>query len=147
MALVWMNTGSLVLAQEEGETKTIIQYRKIFMEAKEKHHQAIKLLVTKELSLPSHVITHAEALKNMANDMLLLFPKDSMGAKSRVSPNIWNKDGSLSQGFIAQVEKMKEEATKMVKVAQAGDMAAVQKQLRSMTADGCRSCHTLYRIE
>ena len=83
----------------------------------------------------------------MADDMLALFPKDSWTPKSRTSKNVWNKDGSLSAGFMAQAENMKEESMKMAQVAKTGDVKAIKKQLRNLAANGCRGCHTLYRTE
>ena len=137
-----------VQAQESTlDRQAIIKYRRLFMEIKGKHNQAIKLLVMQEIPFHSHIVTHAEALSNMAEDMLRLFPKGSQGPQSRALPSIWDKDGNLSSAFIAQVDVMKKEAKKMAEVAKAGDNEAIRQQLRQLASNGCRGCHTLFRGE
>jgi cytochrome c556 len=123
-----------------------LKYRNIFMQAKGKHTQAIKLLVKKKSSY-NHIVTHAEALANMADDMLDIFPANSKGAKSRALPIIWNADGSLAKEFIFQANILKVESKKMVVVAKEGDYKAIKSQLKDLANKGCRGCHSKYRGE
>ncbi|MBF0238306.1 MAG: cytochrome c [SAR324 cluster bacterium] len=141
---------AVVQAEESVSVTTrnsIIQYRKIFMDAKGLHTQAIKLLVSKKIGLYSQIVTHADALNKMAEDMLHLFPPGSQGADSRTLPTIWNKDGTLSQTFVEQAQIMKQEAKKMAEVAKTQDMDLIKKQLREFATNGCRGCHSLFRGE
>ena len=121
-----------------------MKYRSTFMHAKGKHSQAIKLLV-KNRSNYTHIVTHAEILSLMADDMLDLFPANSRGGRSRALPEIWNKDGSLSKEFIHQAEIMKEESNEMVLIAKKGNYKAINKQLKKLANNGCRSCHQQFR--
>ena len=122
----------------------VMKYRHLFMETKGKHNQAIKLLVKSKVSY-SHIVTHAEALAAMADDMLMLFPANSFSGKSRALSSIWDKDGKLASDFVAQAELMKVESKKMVDVAKAGNYKAIKKQLGILANKGCRGCHTKYR--
>lgn len=126
------------------DRNSVMKYRNLFMETKGKHNQAIKLLVKSKVSY-SHIVTHAEALAGMADDMLMLFPANSMGGKSRALDTIWDKDGKLTPDFVAQAELMKTESKKMVDVAKAGNYKAIKKQLGILANKGCRGCHTKYR--
>ena len=149
MIIVLFNTfPQSASAQTQADKRdALIKYRQIFMEAKGKHNQAIRLLITKNIALPEHIITHAEALSKMADDMIKLFPKGSQGPKSRVLVDVWDKNGNLSKPFLEQTENMKKEAQKMAEVAKKGNPSEMKKQLRALASNGCRGCHTLFRGE
>ncbi|MGK5090748.1 cytochrome c [Deltaproteobacteria bacterium TL4] len=144
MCLLTTNASS-AFAQEKINVKQMAKYRKIFMDIKGYHHQALKLLVTQNIGLSEQIITHAETLSKMAEDILLLFPKGSLSDKSRTLPSIWDKEGNLVPGFIKQAENMKVEARKLAQIAKTGNRRAVNAQLRNFDSEGCRGCHTLYR--
>lgn len=126
------------------DRNAVMKYRHLFMETKGKHNQAIKLLVNSKISY-RHIVTHAEALSSMADDMLMLFPANSMGGKTRALDTIWDKDGKLSADFVTQAELMKIESQKMVDIAKEGNYKAIKKQLGRLANKGCRGCHTKYR--
>jgi len=121
-------------------------YRQIFMETKGKHAKAIKLLLKNKLSL-RHIITHAEALEAMADDMLLLFPAGTIGGKSRAMGDIWDKDGKITSEFTAKAIDMRKEAAALAEVARGGNYKKIKKQMGRFANKGCRSCHTDYRGE
>lgn len=128
------------------ERSAMMKYRKLFMETKGKHAKAIKLLIKNKLSL-GHIVSHGEALERMADDMLLIFPKGSMGGKSRAMQNIWDEQGELSQDFKNKVEAMRTEASKLVIVAKRGNYKKIRKQMATFANKGCRNCHSDFRGE
>jgi len=128
------------------ERAAVMDYRHLFMETKGKHAKSIKLLVKNKMSL-RHIVTHAEALAAMADDMLLLFPAGSTGGKSRAMDDIWAADGKITEEFIARAQDMRKEAEEFVKVAKEGNYKKIKKQMGRFANKGCRSCHTNYRGE
>jgi len=133
------------VASDKDRTSTM-NYRQIFMETKGKHAKAIKLLLKNKLSL-RHIITHAEALEAMADDMLLLFPAGTIGGKSRAMGDIWDKDGKITSEFTAKAIDMRKEAAALAEVARGGNYKKIKKQMGRFANKGCRSCHTDYRGE
>ncbi len=149
MVLLMTGVGMGVSAPTEAADKkrsAMMSYRHLFMETKGKHAKAIKLLIKSKLSL-RHIITHAEALAAMADDMLLLFPAGTTGGKSRAMDNIWGKDGKVTSDFIAKTIDMRKEAEAFVKVAKEGNYKKIKKQMGRFANKGCRSCHTDFRGE
>ncbi|MGK5094712.1 cytochrome c [Deltaproteobacteria bacterium TL4] len=134
-----------VYAYGEAQARHLGQYRKLFMEAKGIHFLAIRMLVKRELGMNEHLITHAEILNQMAEEILSLFPKGSLDAQDRTSAKIWNQEGALVAEFIAQAEVLKQETRKLVKLAKTGDLNAIDEQIRIVDDKGCRGCHALYR--
>ncbi len=130
----------------DNDRDAMMRYRNLFMETKGKHAKAIKLLIKKKLSL-KHIITHAQALAAMSDDMLILFPPGTSGGKSRAMDNIWDKDGKLTQEFVAKVSDMRSQAKTFLKVAKEGNYKKIKKQMGRFANKGCRSCHTDYRGE
>jgi cytochrome c556 len=128
------------------DRSAMMKYRKLFMETKGKHAKAIKLLIKNKLSL-NHIISHGETLAAMADDMLLIFPADSMGGKSRAMQEIWDEDGNLSQDFKNKVQVMRIEASQFVEVAKQGNYKKIKKQMAVFANKGCRSCHSDFRGE
>jgi len=86
-------------------------------------------------------------LAAMADDMLILFPAGTAGGKSRVTDNIWDKNGKLTDDFVAKVTDMRAQAREFVRVAKEGDYKKIKKQMGRFANKGCRSCHTDYRGE
>lgn len=128
------------------DRSAMMKYRKLFMETKGNHAKAIKLLIKNKLSL-NHIVSHGEALAAMADDMLVIFPAGTMGAKSRAMENIWDKQGKLSQDFKEKVNTMRVEASRLVEVAEQGNYKKIKKQMATFANRGCRSCHSDYRGE
>lgn len=62
--------------------------------------------------------------------------------------SIWTDRGRLNKEFIIKAKAMKNEAKALMKLAKTSkDIKLLKKQLRRFEANGCRSCHTLYRGE
>jgi len=145
LSLSGLTLSSQVYASDK-DRSSMMRYRNLFMETKGKHAKAIKLLIKSKLSL-KHIITHGEALAAMADDMLILFPAGTAGGKSRVTDNIWDKNGKLTDDFVAKVTDMRAQAREFVRVAKEGDYKKIKKQMGRFANKGCRSCHTDYRGE
>ena len=145
LSLSGLTLSSQVYASDK-DRSSMMRYRNLFMETKGKHAKSIKLLVKNKMSL-RHIITHAEALAAMADDMLLLFPAGTTGGKSRAMDDIWAADGEITEEFIAKAQDMRKEAEAFVKVAKEGNYKKIKKQMGRFANKGCRSCHTDYRGE
>ncbi len=128
------------------ERAAMMRYRHLFMDTKGKHAKAIKLLIKNKLSL-RHIVTHAQALAAMSDDMLLLFPAGTTGGKSRAMDHIWNEKGELSEEFKSKAGEMRKQAEELVRVAQKGNYKKIKKQMGRFANKGCRGCHSDYRGE
>ncbi len=136
----------VVPVSADTDRKAIMKYRQLWMEIKGQHNQAIRLLVKYQMA-PNQLISHAETLAEMSDDMLFLFPPGSLGGGSRALPTIWDNNGKITRDFIMQTEIMRGESEKLVAIARAGNYKTIKKQLFTYASKACRGCHMRYRGE
>ena len=128
--------GNLSLADSEG----IIKYRKKVMKTSAGHMGAIMDILKNHLPLEAHVVDHARSINQSGKMILSMFPKGSDFGDTRAKPAIW---GNWSK-FKAATNAFVSESTKLVKVAESGDMKAFAKQVRA-TGKSCGGCHKHFR--
>jgi cytochrome c556 len=133
------------------ERDALVEYRSLFMKIKNDHNVAIRKL-TKRMPISAtervnQMVTHANALKKMATDMMRLFPPGSGHGSSRAMKDVWDtKNNALSRQFVAKSVTMQTEAEALALVAYKGDMKEIKKQVRKL-AKSCQSCHADFREE
>lgn len=136
---------------DKAQRDALVEYRTLFMKLKNDHNVAIRKLVKRmpinSVERVNQMVTHANALKEMAKDMMKLFPVGSGQGNSRALKDVWDpKTKALSQNFLSHSVKMQVEAEKLALEAYKGDMKEIKKQVRAL-ADSCRKCHSDFRSE
>ena len=128
--------GNLSLADSEG----IIKYRKKVMKTSAGHMGAIMDILKNHLPLETHVVDHARSIDQNSKMILSMFPKGSDSGETKAKTSIWknwSKFETVSKAFVR-------ESTKLVKVAESGDMKAFAKQVRA-TGKTCGGCHKHFK--
>ena len=131
--LIYSNS---VLAQSEG----IIKYRKNVMKSTGGHMGAIVDILKNGLPLTAHAVDHARSINQNSKMTLAMFPKGSGSGDTKAKQAIWenwSKYESAANAF-------ERESTKLIKVAEIGDMNAFAKQVRA-TGKTCSGCHKNFR--
>ena len=110
------------------------------MVANRQHIAAMRALLSGELSHPSDVQMHAEALADIGWMFAGLFPEGSTDPTSRAMDEIW----TMKEDFAAKVTAFRDATQGLKETAEGGDDAAT---LEALTAVGgtCRGCHAPYR--
>ena len=128
--------GSKSLADSNG----IIKYRQNVMKATGSHMGAIVSILKNSLPLSSHAVDHARSILQNSKMTLSMFPKGSENGDSKAKSTIWenwSRYESATKAFIT-------ESTKLLKVAEGGDMKIFAKQVRA-TGKTCGNCHKFFR--
>ena len=123
----------------------LVKYRRIVMQIKGMHTQALKYLVKTKMRARPQIVSHAEALHNMTSDMLRLFFVESTSPKSRAKREIWDEQGQLTQEFIDLAQVMDKEVVDFLEVVKSNNTKAIQIQLRTFEKAGCDECHSKFR--
>jgi cytochrome c556 len=123
-------------AQYEG----IIKYRKNVMKSTGGHMGAIVDILKNGLPLTAHIVDHAHSINKNNKMTLAMFPKGSGLGDTKAKSTIWENWTKFKNAVDASVR----ESTKLVKVAEIGDMNAFAKQVRA-TGKTCRGCHQSFR--
>ena len=128
--------GTLSFADSHG----IIKYRQNVMKSTAGHMGAIVGILKNNLPLESHIVYHARSMLQISRMTLSMFPEGSGkgGTKSKMA--IWKKWSE----FESAANDFERESSKLVKVAETGDMEALAKQVRS-TGKTCSGCHRNFR--
>lgn len=134
-------------AQEKG-VGVLIKYRQNFMDTKNQLNYGISLL-TRTIKMGDEerndqIVTHAEALAGMAQNILHLFPYGSTSDVSRALPGIWDAKGKISSDFTQAAIKMMENAQALAAAAKKGDVNEVKKKSRALNLS-CKNCHSEFR--
>ena len=128
--------GNLSLADSEG----IIKYRKNVMKTNAGHMGAIMDILKNHLPLETHVVDHARSINQNSKMILSMFPKGSDLGDTKAKPAIWENWSKFESAVNAFVR----ESSKLVKVAESGDMKALAKQFRA-TGKTCGGCHKNFK--
>ena len=128
--------GSSSLADSKG----IIKYRQNVMKATGGHMGAIVDILKNRLPLADHIVDHARSIQQNSKMTLAMFPKGSGLGDTKAKPAIWENWSKFESAVNAFVR----ESSKLVKVAESGDMKALAKQFRA-TGKTCGGCHKDFR--
>ena len=124
------------LADSEG----IIKYRKNVMKSTGGHMGAIVDILKNDLALQAHILDHARSINQNSKMTLEMFPKGTGLGKTKAKSTIWENWSK----FESAVNVFVSESSKLVKVAESGDMKALSKQFRA-TGKTCGGCHKNFR--
>ena len=84
----------------------------------------------------------ADGLDLFGHSVAGLFPKGSTGPTSRALPSVWTNNAD----FVAKANAFGDSAAELKRLSDAGDQAGFKAQA-AVVADGCNSCHSLYRAQ
>ena len=124
------------LADSEG----IIKYRKNVMKSTGGHMGAIVDILKNDLPLQAHILDHARSINQNSKMTMEMFPKGTGLGKTKAKLAIWENWSK----FESAVNVFVSESSKLVKVAESGDMKALAKQFR-VTGKTCGGCHKDFR--
>ena len=128
--------GSSSLADSKG----IIKYRQNVMKATGGHMGAIVDILKNDLALQAHILDHARSINQNSKMTLEMFPKGTGLGNTKAKPAIWENWSKFESAVNAFVI----ESSRLVKVAESGDMKALAKQFRA-TGKTCGGCHKNFR--
>jgi len=134
LCLLSLVVSSQVFAQEEQ-----IQKRRLLMET---NNDAVVKAVKKAVNEKNYAEIQVKVKGIMENmdQMLDLFPKDSLSEKSRAKPEIWERWDEFSK-HSATVKKAAQE---LGTAAKAGDEEAVKVKFKAL-GEACAGCHKPFR--
>ena len=118
----------------------IVKERMDFFSRSKDNLKAIKLHLRKG-DLDS-VISRAEDIRDWAIKMPKYFPEGSNGKPSEASPKIWTDFDNFRKLSYAN----RDAATKLISAATSGDLNATITAFK-VTAETCKSCHKMYRLD
>jgi len=124
------------LADSEG----IIKYRKNVMKSSGSHMGAIMDIFKNDLPLQSHILDHALSINQNSEMILDMFPIGSGIGDTKAKQAIWENWSK----YESAVNSFVRESSKLVKVAESGDMKAIAKQFRA-TGKTCGACHKNFK--
>jgi cytochrome c556 len=84
----------------------------------------------------------ADGLDLFGHSVAGLFPEGSLGPDSRALPAIWANKAD----FVARANAFGDASARLKALGDAGDSAGYAAQAK-LVAEGCNSCHSLYRAE
>lgn len=84
----------------------------------------------------------ADGLDLFGHSIAGLFPERSLGPDSRALPSIWANKAD----FVARANAFGDASARLKALGDAGDSAGYAAQAK-LVAEGCNSCHSLYRAE
>ena len=122
------------------DSKGIIKYRQNVMKATGGHMGAIVDILKNRLPLADHIVDHARSIQQNSKMTLAMFPIGSGLGDTKAKPAIWENWSKFESAVNAFVS----ESSKLVKVAESGDMKALAKQFRA-TGKTCGGCHKNFR--
>lgn len=91
-------------------------------------------------------IAAAETLVGNFAALADLWPADSMEGDTKALPEVWNDDGSLSEGFLMAYTNAASAADALLAAAQSGDTAAYGAAFGAL-GGSCGACHQSYKAE
>jgi len=91
-------------------------------------------------------IAAAETLVSNFAELGDLWPADSMEGDTKARPEIWNEDGSLSEGFLTAYNNASSAADALLAAAQSGDAEAFGAAFGAM-GGSCGACHQSYQFD
>ena len=118
----------------------IIKYRQNVMKSAAGHMGAIVGILKNRLPLEAHVAGHARSMLQNSRMTLSMFPEGSGKGRTKSKQEIWENWSE----FESATSDFERESSKLVEVAQSGDMEALAKQVRA-TGKTCSGCHRNFR--
>lgn len=94
----------------------------------------------------SDAVAAAETLVGNFAELADLWPADSMEGDTKARPEIWNEDGSLSEGFLVAYTNAASAADALLAAAQSGDAEAYGAAFGAM-GGSCGACHQSYQAD
>lgn len=126
-------------AAQSGD-EPVIKYRQNIMKSVGGHTGAIAQIVKGESPHKSHLVSHAQALRDLVSMVPDAFDQKTSGGKTRAKPDIWTD----ASGFREAANDAAAATKAFAEAAASGDDGAVGEKLKAVF-DGCKGCHKNYR--
>ena len=120
--------------------EAVIQYRQKVMQSNGANMGAIADILKNKLPYKDHIVTHAKEITLGSTLIAAAFKQKIAEGKTDAKPEIWQDWNK----FVAAVDAMEQESTKLAEVAQAGDMDAIAAQVKKL-GGACGDCHKPFR--
>jgi cytochrome c556 len=138
--------GSAEIAEAQGRGgggnagPPIPAYRVGVMQGFQQHTAAIRAILAGNAGAPSHLVGHANAIRDLTVMAADIFPAGSGGAGTRARDEIW----SNATEFAARLEALRAGGEGLAQAAASGNNDQINAAL--MTLNGaCQACHMAFR--
>jgi cytochrome c556 len=140
--VVWVVLGLalVVTSVHAQDDEAYVQYRQSVMKANGGHMGAIAAIMKNKLPYVTNIVAHAQAIQMTSTVVEDAFKKEITEGKTDAKPEIWQDWDK----FVAAAKAMGEESGKLADVAQAGDMAAIEAQVKEL-GTSCGGCHKPFK--
>ena len=128
--------GTVTFADSHG----IFKYRQNVMKSVSGHMGAIVDILKNRLPLEDHIEDHARSMLQISKMTLSMFPEGSGKGRTKSKQAIWKKCSE----FESAANNFERESSKLLEVAQSGDLEELSKQVRA-TGKTCSGCHRNFR--
>ena len=118
----------------------LIKYRQNVMKSVSGHMGAIVDILKNSLPLEDHIVDHARSMLQISRMTLSMFPEGSGKGRTKSKQAIWEKWPE----FESAASNFERESSKLLEVAQSGDLEELSKQVRA-TGKTCSGCHRNFR--
>ena len=122
------------------DSRGIIKYRQNVMKSVSGHMGAIVDILKNRLPLKDHITDHARSMLQISRMTLSIFPEGSGKGRTKSKQEIWEKWSE----FESAANDFERESSKLLEVAQSGDLEELSKQVRA-TSKTCSGCHRNFR--
>ncbi len=132
--------GASLLPAQAQDASAVLTQRGDLMKAQRTHLGALGAFAkgdNKPADPAAFLIEHASALIDTGTAMPAVFPK---GVDGKTKPAVWDNWAD----FEAKIKGMQDAASKVVTLAQAGDVEGATKAIGGVGAS-CQACHSVYR--
>lgn len=117
-----------------------VDYRQHTLQAMGGHLQAAVDILRQKVPHGEHMVTHANAIADLAEIAPTLFPEGSQGGDAL--PAIWEQP----EDFAERVNALREAAATFKAAAASGDSGAIGEAFQGL-GQACKNCHDNYRAE
>ena len=145
MRRTFVITSALLLAASIAVAATPaddIKYRKAVMNSMSGHVSAIALISSGKVEHQEYLLSHAEALAAVGDQVGKVFPASSGTGNTDALPLIWEEPEKFQKG----AEAVKAATAGLRDAVRNGDKEAIGKALKPVF-DACKGCHDRYRQE
>jgi cytochrome c556 len=134
----------LATAGAETKPENAIKYRHAIMEAMGGHMEALALIAFNQVQTTNDEIleNHAEALTDLSDELLMIFPEGSGVGETEALPKIWDEPEKFAESVEAAVQAI----AVLEDAVENGDRKAIAGAFRK-AGESCKGCHENFREE
>ena len=131
--------GPLALVQAQDD-EAVITYRQKVMASIGANMVATGDILKHKLPHQTHIVHHAYQIQSASQLIAGAFRQQLAAGKTDAKPELWQEWDK----FVAAAKELEQESNKLATVAQSGDMAAIDAQVKAV-GKACGDCHKPFR--